>query len=655
MNRVFLFTGIYDFFGLRLAGKLHEQGYDIYCLCSKKLEESIIAHINSLPEDNTRKKELNNIFNHIRIINYSIEDADFNITCLRELLEDKKVSLWHYNDDFSFDNSYNYEVIKLNNYILRIILKMIGKLNVDEINYISSIYLSSSCNEKESVCLGTYKKVRKLNEEFFINKLSDTNVKVKIYRTPILYKDFLSNRYKVVDEFLFRLFEFKNWVGHRIPNYFRDNSLLVYMNENNSLNLLPTDIIIDNIYENYLLECENKIEVFYITNPKEIKLKTIINKINNASHNINIKITYDKDKLNDIDILFDKIINYHLPYLKYNLSTDLYGSKLNKFKSINLYNKNMVLALKNRINYYERKKVHDIALKGQIKKTINLKDGKKLDYYSAGKGETIIIVSAYGVEVQAWDDIISELSKNYHVIVWMIRGVHNNELPENDSNAVFGIKYQIEDIQRIIENEKIDKFHFISWCSGVKSALMYTIKHSSKVKSHIILAGEFVPYEGSDNDQSKFRGNISFILDMIKHNKKMLDFYARMIYEGTFRQPVDEFSKDNGTYIYEIVPERYRDILLNPFTTREKIINFLNMCMEYYEHDITEIIQKIHIPVLLLCAEYDLVAPYEQTYWADNLFNKSNLICFPSATHLMFVERQRDIIDAIRKHMKYIN
>lgn len=654
MDKVLLFTGIYDFFGIKLAKKFYDEGaHEIFCLCSENLMKSLKKHIDSLPEYNDRHELLDCIGN-IKLLDYNIEGIDFNAAHLENIFKNKAVCLWHYNDEFSFNNSYSNEAVNFNNTILERIMQIVEKCNVAEINYISSIYPTGCSHNAKgfSSLSNTFEKVRVMSEEFFTDKLKLTNIKFKIYKTPILYEDFHESRYMLIDKFAERLFEFKNWVEQRIPNYFSENRLIVYTNKNESFNILPTDIIIDEIYENYSQEAASQTEVFYIANPQNITFEAILNEINSAAEHICIQITHDKGQMGDIDILFDKIICFHLPYIRSNIDEKVRKNAASE--KMELYNRELFSALANRVRSLEKENRNNRPSMNQIKKTIHLEDGNELNYYVAGEGEAIIIVSAFGVEHPAWEDIISELSKEYRVIVWMIRGILNDEVPQNGEKLVFGITHQIRDIERIVENEKLDRFHFISWCSGVKSALIYAKKHKSVVQSQIILAGEFVPYKGSNKDQSKFRGNIGFITEMMNHNKRLLDFYARMIYEGTFRQPVSQFSKENESHIYEIVPERFRDILLNPFTSREKMINFLNMCMEYYEHDITEIIKHTDIPVLLLCAEYDMVAPSEQTYWADNLFMNSNLICFPSSTHLMFVERYKDIINSIRKHMKYI-
>ncbi len=75
----------------------------------------------------------------------------------------------------------------------------------------------------------------------------------------------------------------------------------------------------------------------------------------------------------------------------------------------------------------------------------------------------------------------------------------------------------------------------------------------------------------------------------------------KIIHKGMFNHPVKEFSSADEMYIYEIMPEVHRNILLSPFTSKETMVNFLMMCMEYYKHDVSEKIEKKYKSSNFIC------------------------------------------------------
>jgi pimeloyl-ACP methyl ester carboxylesterase len=195
----------------------------------------------------------------------------------------------------------------------------------------------------------------------------------------------------------------------------------------------------------------------------------------------------------------------------------------------------------------------------------------------------------------------------------------------------------------------------MSWCSGAKAAIFYNLKHPDKILSQIFIAGEFAPFTGSEPYHSKFRENIQLIADLIQNDERMLDFYMKIIHKGMFNHPVKDFSSTDEMYIYEIMPEEHRNILLSPFTSKETMVNFLMMCMEYYQYDVTEELKNIKVPTLFVSAECDQVAPYMQSKWAHSHVKDSVFVCFPSGTHLLILERTLDVYEIIMQHMKFNN
>ena len=202
-----------------------------------------------------------------------------------------------------------------------------------------------------------------------------------------------------------------------------------------------------------------------------------------------------------------------------------------------------------------------------------------------------------------------------------------------------------------MENERLQHFHLLAWCSGAKSATIYSVRNPEKVKSLMFLCGDFAPYEGMKKISSKFQDNLSLVEEILNGKGNLLKVYMNLIFDGMFRNPPEELSVEEESQFYEILPVEYRDYLLALFQSEKQTANFLRICIEYYKHDIAEYLKQIRQDVLFITAEHDKVAPMEYSYWAYQQIEHAQIYCLPSAVHVIMLERSREIMNYIKHHI----
>lgn len=648
MDKIILFTGIYDLFGLRFINTLMEKSLGpVYCFSGKKEWNTLLEIVDSISCIHERE-DLFHTMNSIQVVFEDIEELKvFNC---KELFADKEISLWHLDKEVCIVSIYESQILSSNKKIMDNIQELCEKCYVSEVNYITSMYSAVEAKDDDNCTL--LGKLQTENKRFLTEKFKGTNIRIKVYQTPLAFRQLKESDWiEAIDRFIYRLLEFKQWVNSRIPSYFDDNALTIFSGDEFTIDISGTQSIIDRIVEQYREESVSNIEILPAACSCSFQFDKLIKEISRNMSDIRIEITHNKETLNEIDLIFEHILSYHLPYLR--LTTDsekVIEQSPEAVKQSYMYIYDYIA---DTLKMSRNRNLLPPPAVNKNQKTIISQNGREFTYYTAGKGEAIIIVNAYGVSPDAWDLVIEKLSKNFYVIVWQTRGIYHKDKPNEDPSFIFGVEHQVEDIEEIVNNEGLKSFHIISWCSGIKSAMMYYQKHKEMIKSHILLAGEYAPYEGSKAHHSKFRENIQLIAKLVSDNEKMLDFYMRIIHNGMFNKPIKQYSGENDKYIYEVMPERHRDILLEPFTSKEKMVNFLNMCMEYYLHDITDLLTEVDKPVLFISAECDQIAPYKQSEWAHNRVENSNYSRLPGATHLMILERPEDVMERIEQHMKY--
>lgn len=629
-----MFTGFHDLLDLELLLQLSRSSAQVFYIGDENAEKAVYELIDSALYPENRKSEL-----HACVEN----TARLGGANGYDLLKRKRISVFFADDVSLFPNIYDTGAEAENRRMQETILSIVDSYDVSSINYISSIYANSG-TDCENANFNVYFSRKQANERFVAALSEKKRICAKIYRTPFAFRlsgddverDFYNEMYV-------RIGNFVDWVNGRIPSYFPENRLTVFAGHDCVWNILTVKDAAESIVRIYGSDYGGLRRTFDIIGPGYLSVSNVIKKISGENFGIETRLSTDMGDLNMVDMIFDS--NYLFYYPKVLEKTDcdfwinvggLDGGKRNGHADPRR----------------GAKAARRPAAVEKTEKTVVLDDGKQLTYYTAGTGEALLIVNAYGVDAEAWDDLVSLLSKEHRVIYWKMRGLFNEQKPDNEPGYTFNVSRQVLDIEAVASYERLSEFHLMSWCSGAKVAVFYHATHPEQIKSLIFVAGEFAPYLGSEGHISKFRQNIQLIAGIVKEDKKMLDFYIKIIHNGMFNRPAKS-SANVGQYIYEIVPEKYRNILLSPFASKETMVNFLNMCIEYYIYDVTDLLKNIKCPTLFISAEHDQVAPCKQSEWAHGKVSGSHSICFPCATHLLILEKTRDVNEIIRQHFKY--
>ncbi|SET14202.1 phosphopantetheine-binding protein [[Clostridium] polysaccharolyticum] len=510
------------------------------------------------------------------------------------------------------------------------IAKVLKNFLIEEIHLVGSIYQEREADAKK-------KSVFQLQQELekYLCKIAKENqIPVRIYQTPYLeFGEGMPEDGDIRSILDLRIQDFVTWVNDRIPSYFEEYPLLLCENGNSEVYSIEKESIVKEIVKLASKPIQEDKECYQLRNDKTISLSVYCQERLRLQYRIDSRLD-KQEKLGVIDRIFWNIYQEYIP----------------KFQLKPEEKKKILYSINEHIDTEEVEQ-NEVPLQ---QKQVLLQNGKELVYYTVGQGTPILIVNAYGVDYKAWNPLVSMLSRHYYMIYWNIRGMYDIEKPGEEKDYICGVMDQVKDIEAVIEKEGISKFHLMSWCSGAKAAVFYNIYHPEKLLSQIFVCGEFAPFEGSKPYHSKFRENIQLIAELIHNNPKMLDFYMKIIHNGMFNRPIKDTEALSGNYIYEIMPAKHRECLLAPFSIKETMVNFLNMCMEYYTYDITELLQQIETPVLFIGAECDQVAPYMQSGFASSNVKNSQFSCLVSGTHLVILERTKDVYRLIRQHMKYV-
>ncbi|MHC1705108.1 MAG: alpha/beta fold hydrolase [Tenuifilaceae bacterium] len=205
-------------------------------------------------------------------------------------------------------------------------------------------------------------------------------------------------------------------------------------------------------------------------------------------------------------------------------------------------------------------------------------DGGKLFYEMAGKGENIVLLHDGMVHREIWDEQFPVLAMNYQVVRYDRRAYGKS----SDPQAPYS---DIEDLNQLFIQLKIDKATVFGMSSGGGLAIDFTLKYPDKV-SALVLVGAVVNGYFYTSHMMTRGGHLKSLADLADP-KKMIKYFA-------WDDP------------YEIYSENIK--------AKEKFVKLL----ETNQHQVTgnfyipadrlapKFLSEIKVPTLVLVGEFDI-------------------------------------------------
>ena len=110
--------------------------------------------------------------------------------------------------------------------------------------------------------------------------------------------------------------------------------------------------------------------------------------------------------------------------------------------------------------------------------------GVKIHYIVEGKGEPVLLIHGFGVNIQAnWSGIIKELSNTFQVIALDNRGHGQSDKPHNP--GAYG-RQMMEDSIRLLDHLKIRKAHVVGYSMGGRIAAAIVGYHPERLRTAVL-------------------------------------------------------------------------------------------------------------------------------------------------------------------------
>ncbi len=255
-------------------------------------------------------------------------------------------------------------------------------------------------------------------------------------------------------------------------------------------------------------------------------------------------------------------------------------------------------------------------------------NGVQLYYEIHGRGPHLILIEGLGVATWLWEKQVPDFSNHFTTVVYDNRGAGESDKPPGP----YSISMMADDLAALMDSLKIAKAHILGASMGGFIAQDFALRYPHKVDKLVLVctsAGgpDHVPM--SQEALAMFFYNEGSPRDIVR--KKLA-----LAYSESFMQ--------NSEMVEHLIDLR----LNNPQPPHA----YLAQIAAGAAFNLSEQVQNISAPTLILAAENDLLVPVANAHNLVKKISKSQLKIYEGLGHQFFVERpqpfNQDIIDFLK-------
>jgi pimeloyl-ACP methyl ester carboxylesterase len=253
-------------------------------------------------------------------------------------------------------------------------------------------------------------------------------------------------------------------------------------------------------------------------------------------------------------------------------------------------------------------------------------NGTSLYYEVAGNGEPIVFIHGNFGDRRHWDFQFEPLSKQFKVIRYDVRGFGKSSLPKIDEPYS-----DTKDLKALLEFLGINKAHICGLSRGSSVAVDFAIEYPEMCLS-LIPIGPWAGGYGFGNFQSPNADSLYAVFPV-----------ANKLLESHGAQAITDFIwKGNNCLAKSVKNPAIRDSLLKMGYNYSYWSHLNNSPIEGLNPPAISRLRDIHLPTLIITAEYDLESCKEIADIMEKEISGSKKVSINRTGHIMNMEKPEE-------------
>lgn len=236
-------------------------------------------------------------------------------------------------------------------------------------------------------------------------------------------------------------------------------------------------------------------------------------------------------------------------------------------------------------------------------------------YELSGREDAPVLVLSNGIMMStaSWAYQAAVLNQHFRVLLYDCRGMWQSDHPD----MPYSIDLHAEDLAALLEGLDIPIAHIAGISYGAEISMLFALNYPEKTKSLIVIDGvsEIHPLLRAQT--------YPWLMAAEREDPELL---LRTSYHMNFSE---EWIKVNQAFIDSSV-DRYAQIDMKAFT---------HLMNAFYKLNITDKLNKINAPTLVVAGEEDLIKGREYAKIIANNIPNSEFVLVPGSGHALCIEK----------------
>ncbi|MBD2347239.1 alpha/beta fold hydrolase [Anabaena subtropica] len=259
-------------------------------------------------------------------------------------------------------------------------------------------------------------------------------------------------------------------------------------------------------------------------------------------------------------------------------------------------------------------------------------NGIDLFYDIKGTGEPLLLISGFTCDHSYWLTLAQFFTSQYQVILLDNRGMGRSSAP----NSPYSIKELADDAAGLLEHLGIDKVHVAGHSMGGQIAQELALAYPQKIKSLILLSS-------LAKGDERFNSIIETWGELPKHIDRRL--YQKILLSWSFSEAFYSSS--------DIIEQLIEWAVHYPFAPQNDSIYYQSQAI--INCDITNHLQKIICPTLVLVSKQDILTPIKFSEELAQGIPHAKLEILDCGGHGFMIESPNIVSTAILDFLAQIN
>lgn len=267
-------------------------------------------------------------------------------------------------------------------------------------------------------------------------------------------------------------------------------------------------------------------------------------------------------------------------------------------------------------------------------------DGVHLYYRVVGEGPPLVCCNGVGVSTFFWKYIARHFRDRFSVVLWDYRGHGKSGTPAEPRAADLSMERNAADLAAVMDAAGVDEPAVLLGHSMGCQVILEAYQHQpERVRALVCLFGTFARPLDTFMDTPKSRK----VFDVVNRLAALLGKKGGRVFHPLYANPLSfVIGRNTGLVDRYYATRRDVDAYLEHLVHMDPQV-FLRMVELMADHDLTDKLPDVAVPVLVFAGERDLFTPLHRSRTMVELLPDAELFVVAEGSHAAIVEHPETI------------